>query len=94
MANKRKLSELDAEIEQLRAEIPVITEQPEFVKQLQDIERSRQKTLAETEQIKKLQIENLESLFKYEQKVCTKLRAYVRARFHSFEMWLPIVGSL
>jgi hypothetical protein len=68
-SKKRKLSELDVEIEQLRAQIPVITQQSEFVQQLADIERARQKTLVETEQIKKLQIENLESLFKYEQKV-------------------------
>jgi hypothetical protein len=50
-SKKRKLSELDVEIEQLRAQIPVITQQSEFVQQLADIERARQKTLVETEQM-------------------------------------------
>ena len=66
---KRKATEIDAEIEGLQAEMTEIRKHPEFARQLQDIERAKEATLAETEQSKKLQIDNLIALHEYEQKV-------------------------
>ena len=66
---KRKATEIDAEIEGLQAEMTEIRKHPEFARQLQDIERAKETTLAETEKSKKLQIDNLTALHEYEQKV-------------------------